>query len=165
MQYIVKLIWLPVLALIYISVLNTISSSEGFNLPIRSYIIKSGSMEPVVMTGDLILINTQLFQIQRGDIVTFKDPKDRIVTHRISKIIDASGTIQIFTKGDNNQTADPFVIRPDQIIGSYLYRVPKLGFLLVYFSQPEGSITLVLVVLALIFVPELMKDKKIVKLK
>jgi len=122
-------------------------------------------MEPTIATGDLILVNSKPVKIQRGDIITFKDPKDRVITHRISKIIDASGTIQIFTKGDNNQTVDPFVITPDQVVGNYLYRVPKLGFLFVYFSQPEGSITLILVVLALIFIPELMKDKKIVKSK
>jgi len=164
MQYIAKFIWLPVLALIYFSLLNTISSAPGLNLPIQSYIIKSGSMESTIMTGDLILIDSNPYQVKTGDIITFKDPKDRVVTHRISKVIEAGGVIQIFTKGDNNQAADPYVTTPERIIGTYMYRVPKLGFLLVYMSEPEGSITLVVVVLALIFVPELMKDKKVAKL-
>ena len=160
MKYIIKLAWLPVLAFIYVSALNTISSAPQFNLPIKSYIIKSGSMETTIMTGDLILIDSKPHQLKTGDIITFKDPKDRTVTHRISKILDASGTIQMFTKGDNNQTADPYVTTPDRVIGSHLYTVPKLGYLLIYFSEPLGSITLVVVVLALIFIPELLTDKK-----
>ena len=159
MDYIIKLLWIPVLMIMYLFGLNSILSLPDTNLAIKSYIIQSGSMEPTIMTGDVILINVRPHQVKTGDIITFRDPKDRVITHRVLKIIDASGTEQIFTKGDNNQSADPFAITGDRIIGKYLYRVPKLGLLLVQFHKPIGSVSLVITVLALAFLPDLLKDK------
>ena len=41
------------------------------NMGINSYIILSGSMEPVIRTGSMVLVDTQTENIQSGDIIMY----------------------------------------------------------------------------------------------
>lgn len=163
MKYIFNSLWILVFFLIYVIVVNSLLSAPQVNLPVKSYIVKSGSMEPTIMTGDVALIATRPYNIQVGDIITYLDPKDRTVTHRITKIINASGTWQIFTKGDNNQVTDPYVITPDRVQGKWLYTVPKLGFLVVKISQPPIAASFAFLIICLALLPEFFKEKAVAK--
>ena len=67
------------------------------------YRVASGSMEPVLSTGDLIVVNhTQFEDIQTNDIIVFYDPtkpnKTKVTVHRAVEIYDSV----IHTKGDAN---------------------------------------------------------------
>ena len=64
--------------------------------------VVSGSMEPTINIGDLIVINVNDNNYKQGDIVTFRDIEGSFVTHRIINIDDEVMT----TKGDNNDTID-----------------------------------------------------------
>lgn len=94
---------------------------------IDPYIVESGSMEPVIHTGSIAYINTRDTTAAPGDIVTFRigEPQ-KLVTHRISR--EENG--QFFTKGDANDQEDLVPIGKEQIVGTYVYSLPKAGYIL-----------------------------------
>ncbi len=93
--------------------------------------VVSGSMEPSIHVGDLIVINRNASHYQKGDIVTFKDVDGSFVTHRIEKIDDD----QMVTKGDANDSSDDAMPR-SSLRGKYLFRLNGMGRLLASFRNP-----------------------------
>lgn len=93
--------------------------------------VVSGSMEPNIHIGDLILIDTNATDYQVGDIITFRDEYASFVTHRIVSI-DEKG---ITTKGDANRSEDP-VFPSSSVVGKLIYQFSGLGILLSSFKNP-----------------------------
>jgi len=76
---------------------------------IKPLIVISGSMEPQIMTGDLLIdVPVDTADLSVGDVVSLpSDLTHNLVTHRIEKIVAlADGTFQISLKGDNNAASD-----------------------------------------------------------
>lgn len=93
--------------------------------------VVSGSMEPTIKVGDLILIDTNAKKYEVDDIVTFYDVNGSFVTHRI---ISIDKNIMV-TQGDNNNTKDE-PIDMKNIVGKFVYKMPFLGSLLSSFKSP-----------------------------
>lgn len=83
-------------------------------------------MEPVIHTGAVAFVDTTDTSVAKGDIVTYQLPNGQMVTHRV-KEETADGYI---FQGDANEAADARVITGSQIIGTYKFQIPKLGFLI-----------------------------------
>lgn len=83
-------------------------------------------MEPVIHTGAVAFVDTTDTSVAKGDIVTYQLPNGQMVTHRV-KEETADGYI---FQGDANEAADAHVITGSQIIGTYKFQIPKLGFLI-----------------------------------
>ncbi len=78
----------------------------------------SGSMEPTINIGDIIIVDTKIKKYKKNDIVVFYDQDGSFVTHRIISINDK----EIITKGDNNNTPDdPTSI--NKIVGKYVSKI------------------------------------------
>jgi signal peptidase len=73
------------------------------------------SMKPTLKAGDgLSVIPYGDDKISIGDVVVFRHPQgNHNVVHRVVSI-DSRG---VRTRGDNNSGIDPWVLRPDNIIG------------------------------------------------
>jgi signal peptidase len=153
-QFISSIFWIFYVAFVLVSFATTASNSKSSPLPLRSFIVQSGSMEPTIMTGDVIFIKPQN-AYQKDDIVTFHDAANRTVTHRI--LSDDEG--KLTTKGDNNQATDPDPITQQNIVGKYQFRIPKAGYLLVHSQQPFGMFLLIAIPLILIVGSEIFKEK------
>jgi signal peptidase I len=93
--------------------------------------VVSGSMEPTIHVGDLIIIDTKESEIKENDIVTFTDIDGSFVTHRVISIKDD----QMVTRGDNNNSNDP-VSSLDTVVGKYLFKLSGLGILLSSLKNP-----------------------------
>lgn len=91
---------------------------------IKPFIVLSGSMEPAVHTGAVAYVNTRATVYEPEDIVMFR-MGDNMVTHRIVRIEDS----QYITKGDANETEDMVPVSADQMVGTYMFQIPFLGFL------------------------------------
>lgn len=100
--------------------------------------VVSGSMEPVIHVGDMIIIDTDDTEYGLDDIVTFYDSEGSFTTHRIIDIEDGLYT----TKGDNNNTKDKLPIAADKIVGKYVGKIPLAGRVLASFKSP---ITMILI--------------------
>ncbi len=93
------------------------------------FIVESGSMEPLIPTGGIAYINTRDTDVAVGDVVTFRlngTGGDTLVTHRIVR--EAGGAF--ITQGDANEAEDQNPVSREQIIGTYAWSIPKLGFLM-----------------------------------
>src|SRR3989344_1983440 len=79
---------------------------------IQLKIVKSGSMEPSIKTGSVVIIKPSS-NYAVGDVVTFgKDTKTDIpTTHRIVSSRAQDGVIMFTTKGDANEDKDANEIR------------------------------------------------------
>lgn len=110
-------------------------------LSYNTYVITSGSMEPTIMTGDLIFSKSQSSYTD-GDIVTFQEPGHPTITHRIIERAPKDPN-SFITKGDNNEDPDTTPMPKANIKGKYQLTLPKIGYVLVYSRSPLGLIVLI----------------------
>lgn len=123
--------------------------------------VVSGSMEPTIMKGDLIIIDTNCKEYHDNDIITFRDINDAFVTHRILSI-DNEKNIMV-TKGDANDSKDE-AMSTTAIVGKYVLKIPFLGDIMSSLKNPLVMILILvtgIVVCALVSNDEHI-DKKIV---
>ncbi len=117
-----------------------------FFLGIKSLTVLSGSMEPTIHVGDIVVVKQiSPMEARIGDVVTFRDPgdPDKLITHRVRKITAADGKVAFETKGDANTSVEDWTVARDGTIGLVLYRVPRLGYVLFYVRGPLGRLLLV----------------------
>lgn len=107
----------------------------------RVYVVHTGSMEPDYMPGDIVVDKPASGSYHKGEVITFLHSAyaDDVVTHRVYGIT-AQGLIR--TKGDANRTPDAWYIRPNQVEGQALFKVPDLGYVFAYFREPTGVASL-----------------------
>jgi signal peptidase len=130
--------WVVFVAVLAIAGLMLIPSLLGYD----RYVIVSGSMEPAIGTGSVVYDRAvPVEDLSVGDVVTFMPPpefhqKDP-VTHRIHKIShDSKGARQFRTKGDANESVDPWTIvfdGPDQ--ARVEHHVEKVGYVYMALSN------------------------------
>ena len=107
-------------------------------------VVLTGSMEPGIEPGDMILINKitdkkEIDKLKVGDVITFHRD-DIVITHRIIEIVkDENDNISFRTKGDNNSAEDSRLVETKEVMGKYIRVVPKAG-LPVLWIKGRGSI-------------------------
>lgn len=99
--------------------------------PIYPSAIVTGSMEPMIMPGDVILVKkikdmAGIDKLKTGDIIQFKRD-DILICHRIIEIHDEKGTKSFKTKGDNNSSSDGKIVKVEDVKGIITNVVPKIG--------------------------------------
>jgi signal peptidase len=100
--------------------------------PIYPSVIATGSMEPMIKPGDVILVKkiTDMEGIDRlkvGDVMQFRSGSI-LITHRIIEILEEESIKSYRTKGDNNSVADSELVKPEDIKGTIINVVPKIGW-------------------------------------
>ena len=107
----------------------------------RPAFVPSGSMEPNIHHGDLVLAGpTSPTTLKVGDIAMYEMPGRLRILHRIQAIERDQDQNRYFVfKGDNNNVADPVKVRDNQIKGKYIGRIPKVGWLPLRFNQLIGK--------------------------
>ena len=108
-------------------------------------VVVSGSMEPVLYRGDIVVVEKVNFlginefdpnTLKVGDIVVynarwFPNP----VIHRVINVSEVNGAKYYTIKGDNNPTEDPELVSPDQITERVItiydqpLVIPKVGYI------------------------------------
>lgn len=128
-------------------------------------IVKSGSMEPTIPTGSLVIVKPmQSYGI--GDVITFgADTKTQIpTTHRIIGYeSDAEGRSVFRTQGDANEDQDANPVQRGEIIGKVVFHMPFVGFVLDFARQPLGFALLIGVPATLVIIEELFTITREVK--
>jgi signal peptidase len=115
-----------------------VATMVPFGGGLKIKVVKSGSMEPAIHTGAIVLIKKES-AYNVGDMVTFGlDTKMQIpTTHRIVEITDGPNPVYI-TKGDANEDPDQANTRFADIHGKVILTVPTLGFILDFARKPLG---------------------------
>jgi signal peptidase I len=139
-----------------------------YNLPgsFRFYWVQSGSMEPAIKTGSLIVLQ-QNASYAVGDIITFKSESERnennpkrTTTHRILSETSKDGQIQYQTKGDANDIADIDPVESGLVIGKVITHAPCLGHIPAFARTQEGLLILIVIPSTIIVYHELQNIKK-----
>ncbi len=112
----------------------------------RSLTIMSGSMEPALGTGDIVLEREIApLEARVGDVITFRDPdgSGRLITHRVRSIRVQGDAVGFTTKGDAANGIQRWTIPVSGTVGEPRFRLPKLGYALSATRSPAGRLLLV----------------------
>ena len=104
-------------------------------------IVNSGSMEPELKIGDIILIK-ECKEYKTGDIVTYNVDNSYLITHRIIK---EEGNY-VITKGDSNNTPDEKVNK-NNIEGKVIFNSKLLKLIYDHWVVAVLVIFLILILL------------------
>lgn len=128
-----------------------------FQNNIQIKIVESGSMEPTILTGSLVIIRPAT-TYSVGDVVTFESTSaDVPTTHRIIGVREEAGQTFFMTKGDANEEADTQETALRSVIGKVVIAVPYVGFILDFARQPIGFGLLIVLPALLIIMSEIEK--------
>jgi signal peptidase I len=124
----------------------------------ESLTVTSGSMEPTIGTGDVVVARQiPPMDARVGDIVTFRDPllHDRLITHRVREIHVLQDKVLFVTKGDANTNTEHWVVPVDGTIGRVAFHVPRLGYFMVWIHSTFGVLLLIVLPTLVLGVSEL----------
>jgi signal peptidase I len=112
----------------------------AFGHPVMA--VLSGSMAPVIRTGDLIVDNpvtaAQARNLHVGQIISVREAPGSqvIITHRIVAVKAAHGAVSYVTKGDANNAPDAPVRPAVDVIGVFRFAIPRGGYILAALHRP-----------------------------
>lgn len=150
--------WTLVVVLVFTLVLFFTSRINGSTPSVFGYSIfrvSSGSMEPELMVGDIILDKTvdNPEDLKVGDVITFKsnDYGDKLVTHKIIKApYEENGKLMLQTKGIANEVEDK-PISTDNVKGIMICKVDYLDTVYNIFLSPWGLLILIALIVVIFF--------------
>lgn len=131
--------------------------------------VKSGSMEPILSVGDVIIIEPISRQdLEVGDVVVFYKPgTDQLIVHRVIRKTEQG----IYTRGDANPGIDPWSPVPyENVVGRWTgLKIPSwtgIGYLSLFLSgeiyPPYGMLLLLSLIIlnAVLIARDLVKYKR-----
>jgi signal peptidase len=130
----------------------------------KVYAVPTPSMEPVINVGDLIIVSkADLDELDESSIISFyadlnNDGIDEVVTHQIRSVVYEDDERLFRTYGINNESDDLFRTTDDDIVGVFRFRIPLLGYLVLFLKiLVENPIFLGLVILNIVIIVVLIK--------
>lgn len=94
------------------------------NIKFDFYYIKTGSMEPELLVGTIVAVDTNV-QAKVGDIYAYQSGKN-VVIHRIMASDEEGYTF----KGDANPSMDAAKVTESQLVGKVVLKVTSLASVL-----------------------------------
>lgn len=160
--------WTLIVVLVFTLVIFFMSRINGSTPSVFGYSIfrvSSGSMEPELKVGDIILDKEidNPEDLKVGDVITFmsNDYRDRLVTHKIIKApYEENGKLMLQTKGIANEIADK-PISGDDVKGIMICKVDYLDTVYNIFLSPWGLLILIALII-IIFFDEIITIVKII---
>ena len=122
----------------------------------HSFVVLSGSMEPEISPGDVVVVQeTDPESIEEGDVITFAEEGEEVpVTHRVIDLQEHDGAIAFETQGDANPEPDASLVPPENVLGSVIFTIPVIGYVIQFGGTPLGLALLVGLPVALLLVSE-----------
>lgn len=151
--------------LIFIIITSCITMYDAFTHPgkvpsvfgYRAMTVLTGSMRPEINPGDLVITNEikDLSSVKVGDVVTYKNKENILITHRVEEIKQKDGANTYITKGDANPVADVEPVTENQLQGTYKIKIPYIGYVGMFIKSGPGLILFIITPMALILGMEL----------
>ena len=159
------IIWVVIILAASVTLITLTSREKGVS-KIFGYIplnIQTGSMEPVIKTGDLIVTKSYDGKtiLKEGDVIAFFAMEENtkiIKTPRIKSVLTVNGMTSYVTQGDANTGEDPQQVAPGDIISVWNEtRLPVLGSVLTFLKAKVGFFVCIILPLAAFFIYQLYK--------
>ncbi|MBN2026833.1 MAG: signal peptidase I [Actinobacteria bacterium] len=130
---------LGLLAIPVIAVLYLVLSPDYLVL-----VVRSESMKPTFNMGDVIVLREyEGGDIEPGEIIAFEE-QGFTITHRL---VSSEGGV-IRTKGDAVEDVDQWELQSSQVRGTYLFKIPYLGYVAKFLRSKVGALLLILAAVA-----------------
>ena len=131
-------------------------------LGMKSLAVLSGSMEPKIPVGSIVIIDdVEPSTLQTDDVITYNLGGGTMVTHRVVDVDVEEESI--ITKGDANEVVDGAPVAFSQVVGKMRLYVPLLGYISIYIRTPLGiaaACGVLIIVVLLTFLPEVFKKEE-----
>ena len=104
-----------------------------------TYEVVSGSMEPEIPIGSLVLVReADPGNIAEGEVIAFLKPGDEslVITHRV--VQNDKENEQFITKGDANEVQDNAPVPYKNLVGRVEHHFPKVGGIIAGLSSFDG---------------------------
>ena len=135
-------------------IITTFNASPKYRL----LAVKSGSMQPAIHEGSLILTEKKdTYSI--GDVIAYKLDKE-VVTHRVVAYHNTASGERYITKGDANNTSDNTPISYANVLGKQIRQITWLGYFVSFARQPLGFILFIVIPSTVIVYQELVGLKQ-----
>lgn len=119
----------------------------------KPFIVMTDSMKDEFEKGDLVFSKVIKYdELEKGDIISYRDSKDVVITHRIINEVDKNGSICYIVKGDNNKTEDKGEVCSKQFEGKYVGKIARLGYLVLFIQEPFGFTLMMLIIVMICFI-------------
>lgn len=137
--------WLGLLVLLLIVVPFVIYAVPGVIGAEASFVVLSGSMEPSISTGDVVVVDeTTPEALGEGDVITYlRGDAETPTTHRIVGVTEQDGERAFVTQGDNNDQPDQRPVPASQVMGVVILTVPYIGYVIEFANTTVGFMTLI----------------------
>ena len=149
----------------------------------KALIVRSGSMQPAIKVGDLVVVKTQhglltpqpiidnplssakISSYKVGETIAFKSQNGSKVftTHRIVGKEIQEGKVFYRTKGDANDSADENLVAEENVVGKSMFRLPHFGKLFAFAKSNIGFPLLVIFPALLVIILEMVNIYKEIK--
>ena len=136
-----------------------------FNTPLkfRVFSVLSGSMEPNIPVGSLVIVKPA-DDYHEDEVVTVRSEKTikETVTHRIVKVSEDPdvGSVNYRLKGDANEDPDREMVPKQRVLGKVAFHLPYLGKAVAFAQTQTGFVLLIVVPATIIIYSEMMAIKK-----
>lgn len=118
-----------------ITALTVLAAQTG----LRPLVVRSGSMEPTIATGSMVLVERiPADQIRVGDIVAVERPDHTRVTHRVVALERRGETVELTMKGDANEDPDAVPV-PVHHADRLVRQVPHIGRFAGWLATAQGG--------------------------
>lgn len=131
---------------------------------IKMYVIVSGSMEPELYVGDIVIVKDLKDEdkINKDDVISFRQGQT-IITHRVSEVVNINGVEKYRTKGDNNNTEDIMIIGRESIEGKVVNSIKSLGKTVLALRNTTLIIVIVLFYYAFLVFDQKKQNRKAIR--
>jgi signal peptidase I len=149
-------------------VIATLAAMSAFGIPkqLRLFVVQSGSMEPAIRTGSVVLVKSYK-DYKVGDIVTYKSAPDAnilnpnlTITHRVVSVNEAKNETTYTTKGDANNASDMKQPSKELILGKVVFSIPYLGYPIGFVKTQTGFVLLIVIPGTIIVYSEIMNIRE-----
>lgn len=149
--------WLALLILLLIVVPFVIYAVPGVIGAEASFVVLSGSMEPSISTGDVVIVDeTTPEALREGDVITYlRSDAETPTTHRIVGITEQDGERAFVTQGDNNDQPDQSPVPASQVMGVVILTIPYIGYVIEFANTTAGFVALIVVPFLLLLAIEI----------
>ncbi|MFD2044972.1 signal peptidase I SipW [Ornithinibacillus salinisoli] len=141
------LLFIVLIGMLFIVISSKASGGEPEVFGYQLKTVLSGSMEPDIKTGSIIAVEPggDMTRFQPNDVITFMEEDGKLITHRVTEVVESGEEILYRTKGDNNNAEDLNPVLSENVVAEYTgFTIPYLGYL-VNFAQSQNGAFLLLI--------------------